>query len=70
MKTKLYLNPFCLAFGHNYFLLNDPTTGKQEIICKCCKNYFKYSVNGKIIEIPYNQNKFYRKLRYLKTKEG
>lgn len=69
MRAKLYANPFCLAFGHNYFLLDNLTTSKQEIICKCCKNYFRYSISGKIIEIPYKRSTLYRKLSLLRDKK-
>lgn len=68
MKTKLYANPFCLAFGHNFFRLKNPVTKKQEIVCKSCKHYFKYNINGKIIEIPYKPGKFFTKLKNLSAK--
>lgn len=66
MKTKLPLNPFCLAFGHNYFHSNNPINGKTSIICKSCNQQFRYSNNGNIIEVTSNQYSLFPKLRYLK----
>ena len=55
MNSNLPKNPFCLTFGHNYFLIEKPTQGQPEVICKCCKQQFKLSVSGNIIEIPAKQ---------------
>lgn len=55
MKTKNTLNPFCLAFGHNFFIKKEEDTNRTEVFCKSCKQQFRFSLNGKIIEIPIKQ---------------
>lgn len=65
MKIKLPTNPFCLAFGHNYFFKENEITGKEEIVCKCCGSNFRYSVNGNLVEIPTEEYEVESKLRYL-----
>lgn len=52
MSEKLYINPFCLAFGHNYFRRINFKTNKEEIVCKSCYKEFRYSIAGNIVEIP------------------
>lgn len=67
MKINLPSNPFCLAFGHNYFFRDNSITGKEEIVCKCCESNFRYSLNGNLIEVPAEQYAVESKLRYLKV---
>lgn len=51
MKTKLPANPFCLAFGHNYFRTNNLAQDKPFIVCKSCNQQFKYNSIGEILEL-------------------
>ncbi|MEP5338944.1 MAG: hypothetical protein ABJL44_19325 [Algibacter sp.] len=65
MKTKRPINPFCIAFGHNYFLKNDEATHRSEIFCKCCSKQFRYSPNGNIVEASSKQYALFPNLRHL-----
>ncbi len=55
MKTNATLSLFCTTFGHNYFRLNKATLNTPELICKCCKNYFRFDLNGNIVKVNQDQ---------------
>ncbi|GAA3595471.1 hypothetical protein GCM10022396_10770 [Flavivirga amylovorans] len=56
MKTNVTSALFCSTFGHNYFRLNKTNTNTPKLICKCCKNYFKFNKNGDIVKVKQKQN--------------
>ncbi|TGV01965.1 hypothetical protein [Flavivirga rizhaonensis] len=56
MKTNLTSTLFCSAYGHNYFRLNKTNTNTPQLICKSCKNYFKFGKNGDIVNVKQKQN--------------
>lgn len=55
MNDKLITNPFCLVFGHNYYLKKNPKTNKPIVFCKSCNKQFRYSINGNLIETIVNK---------------
>jgi len=54
MKVNSSTNPFCMIFGHNYFVQNkqdhDPT-----ILCTSCKKEFILNATGEIFDPAQNQ---------------
>ena len=57
MSKHITSNMFCSAYGHNYFRLKQANTNTPELICKCCKGYFKFENDGSITPISQKENK-------------
>ncbi|MFV9549752.1 hypothetical protein [Algibacter sp. PT7-4] len=49
-------NIFCAAYGHNYFRLSKANSNTPELVCKCCKSYFKFEDDGSITAVPHIEN--------------
>lgn len=56
MNKRLTSNIFCLTYGHNYFRLSQANENTPELICKCCKNYFKFEDDGSITAVTHKEN--------------
>jgi hypothetical protein len=57
MSKRTTSNIFCAAYGHNYFRLKQANPNTPELICKCCKGYFKFEDDGSITPISQKENK-------------
>jgi len=66
MKKKITINIFCSTYGHNYFRLTPGGENTPELICKCCKGYFKFESNGSITSVTQKENEAYWPLVYQK----
>ncbi|WP_298556605.1 hypothetical protein [uncultured Algibacter sp.] len=66
MNKRIASNIFCSTYGHNFFRLSQANDNTPEIICKCCKSYFKYEPNGSITEVSHKENKKFSSLLYIK----
>ncbi len=51
MKTNVTSTLFCTTFGHNYFRLDKANLNTPELICKCCKSYFRFDLEGNIVKV-------------------
>lgn len=51
MKNRITSNIYCATYGHNYFRLSKANANTPELICKCCKNYFKFENDGSIASV-------------------
>lgn len=47
-------NPFCMLFGHNYFV-EDKQDKASKLRCKCCKKEFSLDENGNLLDVAKNQ---------------
>ncbi|GAA4280532.1 hypothetical protein [Gaetbulibacter aestuarii] len=54
MKANNTTNPFCMIFGHNYFV-EDKQGDASKLRCKCCKNEFSLDSNGNLFDNAKNQ---------------
>ena len=66
MKKEINSNIFCSAYGHNYFRLNQSNENTPELICKCCKGFFKFETNGDITPVSHKEIKTYASLPFKK----
>lgn len=66
MNKKNTSNIFCLTYGHNYFRLSKSNANTPELICKSCKNYFKFEDNGSITKVQHKENEEFSTLIYIK----
>jgi len=64
--NKIKPNVFCSAYGHNYFRLNHANENTPDLICKCCKSYFKFESDGKISPVVYKESAKSLDLIYMK----
>lgn len=63
MKTQITSTLFCLAYGHNYYRLQESFTNSPEIVCKCCKRFFWYDSHGDIVEAQKKSSFLYSKIK-------
>lgn len=66
MNKSITSNIFCTTYGHNYFRLSHASTNTPELICKCCKKYFKFEDNGSITPVSLKENEKFSSLLYKK----
>lgn len=62
ITSKLY----CSTYGHNYFRLSQANENTPELVCKCCKSYFKYENNGSITAVSHKEHEKFSTLFYRK----
>lgn len=43
-------NPFCMLFGHNYFV-HEKNDHSSKLRCKSCKSEFILNENGKLLDV-------------------
>ncbi len=56
MNKRKTSNIFCSTYGHNYFRLSHANANTPELICKCCKSYFKFENDGAITAVSQKEN--------------
>ncbi|WP_396602829.1 hypothetical protein [Algibacter sp. R77976] len=66
MSRKITSNLFCATYGHNYFRLSEANANTPELICKCCKGYFKFENDGSITAVSHKENVKFSSLLYRK----
>jgi hypothetical protein len=66
MSKNITSNIFCSAYGHNYFRLSQANANTPELICKCCKAYFKFENDGTITPVSQKENKKFSSILYKK----
>lgn len=66
MNKKITTNIFCLTYGHNYFRLSQANENTPELVCKCCKSYFKFEEDGSITPVSHKENEKFSSLLYRK----
>lgn len=52
--TNNATNPFCMIFGHNYFV-EDQHDNASKLRCKSCKKEFSLDENGNLYDVARNQ---------------
>ncbi|PWH83682.1 hypothetical protein DIS18_03765 [Algibacter marinivivus] len=66
MSRTLTSNLFCSTYGHNYFRLSKANDNTPELVCKCCKGYFKFQNNGSITPVSHRENERFSSILYRK----
>lgn len=66
MTKKITSNLFCSTYGHNYFRLSNANDNTPELICKCCKSYFKFEKDGSISAVSHKENERFSSILYRK----
>ena len=66
MDKKITDNIFCSTYGHNYFRLSHANANTPELICKCCKSYFKFDRDGNITKVSHKENEKFSSFIYRK----
>lgn len=66
MNRRITSNMFCSTYGHNYFRLSKANANTPELICKCCKSYFKFESDGAITSVSQRENDKFSSMLYKK----
>ncbi|MFH4966752.1 hypothetical protein V8G61_00995 [Gaetbulibacter sp. M240] len=54
MNRRNANNPFCMIFGHNYFV-EDQQSHSSKLRCKCCRKEFTLDDKGNLMDVAQNQ---------------
>jgi len=64
MNRRIPSNIYCSTYGHNYFRLSKANANAPELICKCCKSYFKFEHDGSITTLSQRENAKFSSILY------